>query len=480
MTGEQRESTPGSLRDRVRSAVFWRSGSQIIAQLIAWTATFLVIRMLEPADYGLFAMAALVVVFLALFEGYGFASSLIQRESVSGLEVRQVFGLLLLLSATLATAQLLLAPFAAAYFRQPEVAHILRVQALLHLTTPFIALPFALLSRELEYRKQAIASLAGSIAGAVTALVLALQGFGVWTLVYAPIAMSVVRAVGMTYAARSLIWPSFSFKGASAMIGFGGAMTVTQIFWFVQSQSDVFIGGRMLNAHMLGLYTTALFLTQILVAKFVPPLNDVAFATYSRMARAGTPIAPAFAGAVRMIMLAALPFYLGLAVTAEPLVTAILGEQWLETIPLVRLLAFAMPFMTLQILFAPATNSLGRPGIAVRVNIYGAMIMATGFLIGVRYGVVGMAGVWLVGFPLLTALTATMSLPLIGLSAAALGRAIAPGLLAATFMAGLVALLDAMLPELSGLSRLALLVASGITSYSAWLLIFARPLVFEL
>lgn len=473
-------ANPQTLRDRVRSAVFWRSGSQIVAQILTWASTFLVIRILAPADYGLFAMASVVLVFLNLMNGYGFASSLIQRESITRMEIRQVFGLLILLNAGLAVAQFALAPLAAAYFREPMVAHLLRVQALLYATTPFIALPFALLSRELEYKKQALANLAGAIAGAATALTMAYLGFGVWTLVFAPLALFSVRAIGMTIAAGLLVWPSFSFKGAGAMIGFGGAMTATQFFWFVQSQADVFIGGRAFDSHDLGIYTTSLFLTQILVAKFIPPLNDVAFAAYSRMNKNGDALAGAFVRSVRLIMLAALPFYLGLAATAEPLVLSVLGPQWHETVPLVRLLALAMPFMTLQILFAPATNALGRPWIAVRVNMIGALIMPVTFFIAVHFGVVAMAEAWLIAMPLLTALTLAISMPVIGLSFGRLFAAILPPLAAASAMAVIVSLVAYELPDFAQPTKLALLVAIGMASYGLYLVIFARQLVVEL
>jgi O-antigen/teichoic acid export membrane protein len=474
------ETSPDSLRDRVRSAVFWRSGSQIVAQIITWASTFLVIRLLNPEDYGLVAMAALVVSLLSLLEGFGFASSLIQRESIEKKQVRQVFGLLILINLALATAQFLIAPVAAAYFHQPILVDILRMQALLFFTTPFLALPFALLSRALEYRKMAIANLLGSLSGAATALTMAVMGFGVWTLVYAPIVMFTVRAASMTIAARSFYWPSFSFRGAGAMIGFGGALTATQFFWFLQSQSDIFIAGRIYGAHDIGLYTTALFLTQMLVSKFVPPLNDVAFSAYSQMHREQKPIGQAFANSVRLILTAVLPFYFGLAITAEPLVESILGQQWQATIPLVSLLAFAMPFMTLQILFAPATNALGRPGIALRVNIAGALIMATGFYIGVNYGVIGLTRTWLVGMPLLTAVTMAMSMPVIGVSVAQLARAIAPGLSASLAMAIIVVAVDSLLPPLAPLARLAVLAGIGVATYAALLLLFARTIVTEM
>ena len=86
------------LAERVRGAVIWRSGSQIVGQMVTWACTFVVIRMLDPSDYGLFAMTQVVLVFLTLLSGYGFANALIRRETVSPHEIRQVFGMLILLN----------------------------------------------------------------------------------------------------------------------------------------------------------------------------------------------------------------------------------------------------------------------------------------------------------------------------------------------------------------------------------------------
>src|SRR3546814_15852009 len=106
--------TPESLGDQVRHAVIWRSGSQILAQLVMWASTFLVIRILSPADYGLFAMTQVVLVLLAMLDGYGLASGLIQQREVTERQIRQLFGVLILLNLALALAPPALAPWAAA------------------------------------------------------------------------------------------------------------------------------------------------------------------------------------------------------------------------------------------------------------------------------------------------------------------------------------------------------------------------------
>jgi len=466
-----------SLRQQVRSAVIWRSGTQIFGQLLTWASTFIVIRLLGPSAYGLFAMTQVILVLLNMLNGYGLASALIQRADAGRHAQRQLFGMLMLLNLTLGAIQFLAAPAAAAYYRQPEVADLLRVQALLYIATPFIALPQALLSREMDFRKQALVNFVSALAGAITALAGALGGMGVWTLVAAPIALFATRAIGMTIAARSYMWPSFDFRGAGDIARYGGVMATGQIFWFAQSQADVFIAGRLFDPHMLGIYTTSLFLTQIFVSKFVPPLNEVAFSAYARLKDDKTAVAAAFTRSAQLVMLVAMPFYLGMAATADPLVAVALGPKWLEAVPVVHWLALAMPMMTLQVLFAPASDACGRPGISAQNSMTGALCLPIAFLVGVHWGVMGLVAAWFVAYPVYLAISTWRTLPVIGVRLGALIEAIAPPILAAAAMALLVTGLDTLLPPLPALPRLALLVGAGGLAYGALLFLFARRML---
>jgi O-antigen/teichoic acid export membrane protein len=463
-----------SLRNQVRSAVIWRSGTQIAGQLLTWASTFIVIRVLSPSDYGLFAMTQVVLVLLNMLNGYGLASALIQRRDASLHAQRQLFGMLILLNFALGAAQFLAAPVAAAYYRQPMVADLLRVQALLYIATPFIALPYALLARAMDFKKQAKVNFASGLAGAVAALAGAYSGMGVWTLVLAPLVLFVTRAIGMTWAAGSLMWPSFDFRGASDIARYGGVMAFGQIFWFVQSQADVFIAGRLFDPHALGIYTTSLFLTQIFVSKFVPPLNEVAFTAYARLKDDKAAVGAAFVKSARVIMVAALPFYLGLAATAEPLVEVVLGPKWIEAVPIVHWLALAMPMMTLQTLYSPATDACGRPGIGAQNGIAGAILLPAAFLIGVHWGVFGLVAAWFAAYPLYLGISTWRTLPVIGVRFRDLVDAITPPALAAVGMALIVTLIGNVLPTMGPAARLAFLACTGAAAYGAWLAIFAR------
>ncbi len=481
MTGRSDTApAPSGFGAQVRSAVIWRSGTQIFSQLVAWASTFLVIRILSPSDYGLFAMTSVVLVLLSLLNGQGFANAAIQQRDGGPRQLRQLFGLLLVVNLALAALQVLAAPLVAAYYRQPMVADLLRVQALIYLTNPFLALGTTVLCRAMDFRKQAQVNVISALTGAAVALLGAMAGLGVWTLVVAPLATFTVRGLGMAIAARALVWPSFDFRGTGALAAYGGTVMAGQIFWFAQTQADIVIAGRVFPAAELGYYTTALFLAQIFVTKVVPPLNEVAFAAYAQIQDDLAAVGAGFLKSVRLIMALAMPFCLGLAAVAEPAVRVMLGDKWLPAAPVVSLLALAMPFMTLHVLFGPAANALGRPGLATRSAVVGSVLMPVCYLVGVQFGPLGIAAAWLVAWPVLTALSAVWTLPVIGLTSRALGQALLPPVLAGVAMGLGVVALDHLLPPLPEAARLVALVVAGGAFYALWLVRFARGLLDEL
>lgn len=454
-----------SLRDEVKAAVIWRSGSQIAAQLVAWCSTLAVIRILHPADYGVFAMTQVVLTFLNFLNGYGFASALVQDREISERKIAQAFGMMLLLNGAIALLQIALAPLAAGYYRQPIVADLLRVQALIFLSTPFIALPQALLTRELDFKGPALANLSAALVSAIVALACALGGLGVWTLVYAPLAFFWTRAVVLVIAARFVVLPSFRFAGAGHIFRFGMTLLGGYFFWTVLTQADVFIAARFLSAHDLGLYAEALFLTTIIAAKFVPPLNEVAFPAYARIQDDPAALTAAFLKAVRLIMLVTCPLYFGLAVVADDAIGLLLGAKWLEMVPLVAVLAFAMPMFTLYSLFGPAVTALGRSGITMRSAMIGALVMPAAFLVGIRWGGIGLAWAWVLAFPLVPLAAFLQARRPLGLTARGMAAALAPGLAASAAMALAVEAAEFALAGLAGWQRLPLLVALGGASY---------------
>lgn len=463
---------PSGFADRVRKAVFWRWGSQALSQAITWTTTIMVVRLLDPHDYGLFAMTQTVLAALTVFNGYGFATSLIQSREIDDRRIGQVFGLLIVSSLILAATQFVMAPLVADYYGQPPVADMLRVQALVYLATPLIALPSSLLARGLQFRSQALVNLLCAAGGAAIALSLAWTGHGVWALVWPPIAMFAMRGVGLSIATRGLVRPVFDFRGSRDIVGFGSALTLCQVLWIVQSQADIVIAGRSFTPHDLGLYSESLFLALIFTGRFLPPLNEVAFPAYAELKNAGQPVGPAFLSGVRMIMLVAAPFYIGVSLVAGPLVATFFGPKWLEMIPIVAGLAAVMPAMALQIVCSPATNALGRARIYMLTSAAGALIMPVCFLFGATLGPHGLVTSWHVAAPMLLAITLALTLPAIRVSLSDLIGALLPVATGCAVMALVVTAVKPSVAILVPPAQLFVLAATGAATYGAmlWLL----------
>jgi len=150
------------------------------------------------------------------------------------------------------------------------------------------------------------------------------------------------------------------------------------------------------------------------------------------------------------------------------LVPVVLGKQWHEIVPFLPILAAAMAMMTLQILFAPATNARGVPLAALRITMIGSVVMPSAFLIGSHWGLHGFAWGWVGGMAVLTSATVVLSGGIIGLRPTGLARAVLPPLVAALLMAAGVRLLLGLLPAgLMPLLALAACVPLGVALYLA-------------
>ena len=480
------EGGESGFADRVRSAVAWRWGTQVAAQIITWTSTILVVRLLDPTDYGLFAMSQVVLTALAFLNGQSFATSIVQTARIDERRVGQIFGMLLLSNISLATIQYLFAPYAADYFGEPMVADLLRVQAVIFLTIPFIALPSEWLARQLQFRKQGQVNMASAVVGAVLALTLAWLGFGVWALVYAPIGMFATRAIGLTLAAGLRIKPVFDPRGAWDLVTFGGTLTLCQFFWIIQSQSDIVIAGRLLPTYDLGLYSEALFLTLIVTGRFIPPINEVALAAYSELHRASKPLGPYFLRTARMVMMLSAPIYVGLSLTSESAILTLFGEKWAGMVPIVGGLAIVMPAFALQLICSPVTNAMGRPRVYLFTAICGAIIMPTAFMWGVSGGffdhdnaAMGLVHAWWLAAPCLLAVTLAVTLPRIGVSPLALLRELAPIALACGAMTAAVLTAQRFTPMETPWAELFWNAAVGALVYAATFWFGFRSLVRE-
>src|SRR4029079_807392 len=192
-------------------------------------ATIIVIRILQPSDYGLMAMAAVLLTFVYLFASLGLGRALVQSSEVEIPMLRRVFGLAIVVNGVMFMIACAGAPAIAAFFSEPRLLTIVPVMAAgLLISTPNI-IPNSMLDRDLEFKGRSIVDTTGTIVHSLATVALALAGFGVWSLIYGGLIGHVWRAVGSQMLSPFLRLPSFAFRGMGHIVAFGGYVSLVRL-----------------------------------------------------------------------------------------------------------------------------------------------------------------------------------------------------------------------------------------------------------
>ena len=242
-----------SLRTKVLSGVFWIGSARVLSQITNWAISIVVIRLLTPADYGLLAMATVFLSFVVIFAEAGMGVALIQAKDLNEAMLRSAFGAIIAISVRARRADVSGGPFYRRLLRRGpgdggrarHRAQYAAVHVLHHPGRP--CLPATWTSKGRPWcRWEAACS------GGCARWDMALSGYGVWALVAGQLTMHACMAIGLNAISPFLKWPDFSLRGARATLAFGGKVTASRVLWFLSSQADILIGGKMLGKELLG------------------------------------------------------------------------------------------------------------------------------------------------------------------------------------------------------------------------------------
>ena len=470
------------IRSKVMSALRWSAAARFLGQAVSWGITILVIRLLSPGDYGLMAMAMVVVSFLVLVNTVGLDAVLVQDKELDEQMTRQIFGVVIVVNTLFFLLLFFGAEVVASFYGEPTLTLVVQVLSFQFLLLIFETLPQSLLEREIEFAQRSIVDFATLVIGSLVTLVMALVGYGVWALIWGMLATNATRMIGLNLIARNLVWPSFSWRGMRKHFAFGGFVTTDRSLWFVFSESDKFIGGKLLGNHLLGYYAVASQLASLPIHKISGLLNSVAFPAFSH-AHAHTNSATLqgyLLKATRILSIAAFPVFFGISCTAEPLIACLLGEKWLPAAPLLQLLGIVMPFRLMSNIFPPLLWGVGSPATSATNFLIAAVLMPVAFYFGARWGAIGLAYAWLCMYPLVFFITAYRTCRKVGLGIVRYGRQMIRPVAAGMIMYAAVYFLQAYVYGSAGdWLYLLQLIAIGVCAYGIAMLLIDREGMLE-
>lgn len=470
-----------NLRQTIVTAVGWSVAIRLFVQIITWAMTLVVIRILSPDDYGLMAVAQIFVNFMLGFGSLGFGDALVQQRETPKVVVARLFGVLLLAGMALGTLMALAAWPIAAWYNEPRLVALVQVSSLGFLFTALTALPRAFLTKHLMIRAMFVMELASGLVGAVTVIVLALSGYGVWSLMLGWLATNVAKLLGFgLLASEYYVWPRLGFAGIGPLFSFGIYRTFEYLVWMVFASADILIISRWLGPVQVGVYVVASNFAAMPLNKIAPIVNATAFPAFALVQERPSEARFYALKAVRMMAAIAVPLFFGLSVTAPEVVDLVFGPNWTAAKPVLGVLALAVTFRAVLLVVPNFLQGIGDSRASFWCTCVGAAIFPPAFVIGCHWGIVGVAWAWLLGYPVMYAASAMIASRRGGLDTRRLLLAPVQPVAAGLIMMGAVTAARLLVPkDLPEVAVLATLTAVGAATYGGVLFILFRGLAME-
>lgn len=348
-------------------------------------------RLLTPTDFGHIAMATVVTELAAVFSNFGFGSILIQRPRISRIQIDTMHWSAIGLGFFLTILIFGLSFIASKIFQDDMVGPLLRVLCLSFILEELTMVPRSLMARRMEFKQDFFIQSTMLFARAGTAIVCAVNGFGVWSLAGGALAGSVVQSA--LYLARTGYSPRLKFSASFLRSTWrtNGGYFGSGILFYVNANVDFLLVGRMLGAGMLGQYQNARSLTDEIRVRMVQPLQRVFFPAFSAIQNDPDRFRDGILRSGRLLALAFVPMGLGVAAVAPELVRVLYGEQWLAMIPILQVISIATGLGAAASVGTPIFNATNRVGLSFKLFLISTGLSIAFILFGSQWGLMGVA-----------------------------------------------------------------------------------------
>ena len=476
-----------SLKKQTAKGTMWMSLAYFSARPLRTLALIFLARLLDPQDFGLVALAMILITGTDLFSGLGMENALIHSNEdlrKVGFQAFAVTGLFSMFVFLIVFTQ---APLFAGLLGDPEVMPIIRWLSLLIITESLSLVPNALLRKKMMFRQVSTAKLISVFVYNGSAVLLAFLGFGLWSLVYAELIRSVINAVVVSIFCPSWGWlrprlPDWNIL--SKLLRYGIPSTGSGFLTYLNTNWDDWLVGRVLGTTLLGFYSKAYNVSNKGIVGFNRGvISGVFFPSFAKIQDDRERLSRAYVKGLCMVALVMTPMSLGLFVLAPEAVPILLGDKWLPmtaTLQIFALMAFARPLAGST---SPLFLATGRPDLNLRVSLVllGLMVPLVFLLLG--RGIEGVAVAVVASFALAFLYSVFEVNRLLPGTAPKMALAILPAVVAGIIMVVGVQLSKAPLAQLmGGKHNLATLIAMAVIGALLYLLttfLMQRALILE-
>jgi O-antigen/teichoic acid export membrane protein len=466
-----------SVKSLGRSAL-WSVLNQSLGQFLVFFVFLVTARFVSKEAFGLMAMAMLSIEFFRQILIESMATTFYAKQSPSTQDYNAGFCLILLGALLSALFVFVFSQALADLFEHNEVASTLRWISLLLLTTGLSKMHEIWLTRQLQFRALAFRSMVSISLGGVVGVLLAIEGYGLLSLIAQQIVTAVIAVIWLWMASAWRPSLDFQWQHVASILKVGKFVSLNAIASFLGGQGDLLLSSLYLGPAATGIYSAAKRLLTAITLIVGSGLNSVALPALASCAVHEEKLASAYLTGIRLTTLLTAPLYAALAVFAPDVIALLMGDNWSEVAPVLAILALigfnrSITQYSINILLIRHKAHW----LTVLAILDAALNMVLLFIVA-RYGLIYLAGAFAAKTLLLAPVTAGIALRLLGLRYA--------DHLRQTFLSTGLALLVAImmgitraLLDMSALFNLILLIPVGAGLYWLLFLLFDKPTLLQ-
>lgn len=378
-------------RNKTINGISWSLVSQVGRQVIRLGIGVILARLLTPREFGLVAMVVVITGFARIFVELGFSAALIQKQDAGQEHLSSVFWLNLAGGLLLMIIFMVGSPLVAGFYNEPLLIPLTVLIATNFLIGSLSTVQNTLMIKSLEFRRLSIVEFATDGVSGTIAIVMAYSGFGVWSLAIQSVLGSVVTA--------TLLWklndwrPNFAFNWSAIkdLLGFSTSLLGTKTLRYWTRNVDNLLIGRFLGANPLGAYGRSYSVMLFPLNNISNVLSRVMFPSFSIIQDDKRRVKDLYLRMTRSAALITFPLMLGIFVTVEPFVMTVFGSQWVEMIPILKVLCLLGMTQSIGTFTGNLYLSQGRADLQFKVGSFLRINVILGIVLGLRWGVVGVA-----------------------------------------------------------------------------------------
>lgn len=326
-----------SLKGQMAKGAAWMAGMRWSLKFVGLINTIILARLLLPEDFGIIAMAMVVVGFLEQMSEMSVDQVLLRERDAGRDMYDSAWSIQVCLGFTFSVIVFLLAPHIAQFYGEPRVQLVVEIVAVRAVLFGLVNIGTVDFRKNLEFGKEFRFWVYSRLAQFVLTLGLVLY-FRNYIAMAIAIPMAMAIQIVLSYR-MSAYRPRICFKYVRVFWNFARWLIITNIAQFINKRGDEFVVGNAAPAETVGAYFVASDVSAMLTREILLPTGRAFLPIYSKLLHDSSELAKTFTLVLRFAALIAFPIGFGSSVVAEDFVLVVLGDQWRSVIPFFEWLA---------------------------------------------------------------------------------------------------------------------------------------------